>query len=74
MVFTPLHALLDVIPFMGSVSRNLLGCVLFPVALVLSTIAILISMLFHSIIAMVILFALLGGGGFMYWKKKKAAA
>ncbi len=74
MVFTPLHALLDVIPFMGSVSRNLLGCVLFPVALVLSAIAILISMLFHSIIAMVILFALLGGGGFMYWKKQKAAA
>ena len=72
MVFTPLHAFLDVIPFMGSVSRNLLGCVLFPVALVLSTIAILISMIFHSIVAMIVIGLLLAGGGFYVWKQKQA--
>jgi len=72
MVFTPLHAFLDVIPFMGSVSRNLLGCVLFPIALVLSAISILISMIFHSVVAMVIIVLLLAGGGFFAWKKKQA--
>jgi len=72
MVFAPLHGVMDIIPFMGSVSRNLLGCVLFPVALVLSSLAILISMLFHSVVAMVIITLLLGGMGFFTWKKKQA--
>ena len=71
MVFTPLHALLDVIPFLGSISRNLLGCALFPIALVLSAISILISMLLHSIVAMVVITLLLGGLGFYAWKKKQ---
>ncbi len=71
MVFTPLHALLDVIPFLGSISRNLLGCALFPVALVLSAISILISMLLHSIVAMLVITLLLGGLGFYAWKKKQ---
>lgn len=74
MVFAPLHGIMDIIPFMGSVSRGLVGCVTFPVALILSAITILISMLLHSIVAMVVITLLLGGLGFFAWKKKQAEA
>ena len=74
MVFAPLHGIMDILPFMGRVSRGLVGCITFPVALVLSTIAILISMLLHSIVAMIVVTLILGGLGFFAWKKKQAEA
>ena len=74
MVFAPLHGIMDILPFMGKVSRGLVGCITFPVALILSTIAIVISMLLHSIVAMILVTAIIGGVGFFFWKKKQAAA
>ncbi len=74
MVFAPLHGVMDILPFMGKVSRGLVGCITFPVALVLSTIAILISMLLHSIVAMIVVTLIIGGLGFFAWKKKQAEA
>lgn len=74
MVFAPLHGIMDILPFMGKVSRGLVGCITFPVALILSSIAIVISMLLHSIVAMILVTAIIGGVGFFFWKKKQAAA
>jgi hypothetical protein len=74
MVFAPLHGIMDILPFMGKVSRGLVGCITFPIALVLSAITIVISMLLHSILAMVIVTLILGGLGFFAWKRKQAEA
>ena len=74
MVFAPLHGVMDILPFMGRVSRGLVGCITFPIALVLSAIAIVISMILHSIVAMIVIVLLLAGTGFVVWKKKQAAA
>lgn len=52
--FAPLNVLLDILPFLGKLSRTIIGAIMFVVALVLSTITILISMIFHNIIALII--------------------
>ena len=75
-LFGPIHAVLDVLPFLGSTSRFLLGLVLFPVALVLSLMTIIISMIAHSIIALIICFVLFAGGIilFLMTRKKRVPA
>ncbi len=55
LVFGPLSAILDVLPFLGSVGRGLIGVITFFVALILSVITILISMIFHNTIALILL-------------------
>ncbi len=48
LVFEPLSVLLDVIPFLGSLSRGAAGCATFLVSLVLSAVTILVSLLLHN--------------------------
>ena len=69
----PIHAILDIVPFIGSAGRFVVGLVLFPVALVLSLITIIVSNIFHSPIMMLITIAAIVGFG-MYWVKRKKAA
>ena len=74
MFFGPINALLDIIPFLGSAGRFLIGIAMFPIALILSSVTILISIIAHSPILLVLfLAALIGGGYFLYQKKKKGA-
>lgn len=59
-VFGPIPAVLGVIPFMKHASQKMIGCVTFPVAVVLTFIVVMISKLFHSLIAMLIVGAVTG--------------
>jgi hypothetical protein len=66
--FGPITAFLDVLPFLGSAGRFVIGLVALPVALVLSTITIVISILAHNILALIVVLGLLIGG-VMLWSK-----
>jgi len=66
--FAPITAFLDVLPFLGSAGRFMIGLVALPVALALSVITIVISFLVHNILALIIVFGLLFGG-VMLWSK-----
>jgi hypothetical protein len=73
MFFGPINALLDIIPFLGSAGRFLIGIVMLPIAIVLSTVTILLSIIAHSpILLILVLAAIVGGGVFFYKKKKKS--
>lgn len=54
MFFTPLTTLLDVIPFLGNLTRGLLGGVSFVLSLILTTTTILVSMIFHNAVAVIV--------------------
>lgn len=54
-ILGPISAILDVLPFLGRVGRGLIGVITFIIALVLSIITILISMIFHNTIALILL-------------------
>lgn len=62
-VLGPISTLLDILPFLGSTSRFLVSVVTFPIALVLTVVTVLISMVLHSLIALIIVLALCIGGG-----------
>lgn len=71
MFFGPINTLLDIIPFLGSAGRFLIGVAMFPIALVLSIVTILLSIIAHSTILLILFLAGLGAGGFFLYKKKK---
>ena len=66
--FGPITTFLDVLPFLGSAGRFMVGLVTLPVALVLSIITIVISILAHNILALIVVLGLLIGG-VMLWSK-----
>jgi hypothetical protein len=75
LVLGPFHAVFDIVPFIGSSSRALAGIALFPVALLFAGTTIVMSMIFHSTIALIIvLLALVGGGAFWIKSRKRARA
>jgi hypothetical protein len=63
--FGPLNAILRVLPFLGTAGRWLSGAITFPVALLLSTVTILISIVAHNIWLLLATLMLIGGGA--YW-------
>jgi len=71
MVFGPLHAIAGIIPFLKRGTKFLVGLVTFAVSLVFTTIAIVVSMILHSWVAMLIIGILFGGGIFMLLKMRK---
>ena len=73
--FGPINALLNVLPFLGSVSKFIISVAMFIVAFVLSIITIIVSIIAHSIIAMIILIVLIVGGVFLvqHLQQKKGA-
>jgi hypothetical protein len=76
MFFGPINAVLDVLPFLGSVGRTLISIVMFFVALGLSLATIIVSMIAHNIIALIITIVILVGLVFLVgrlMKKKKSA-
>jgi hypothetical protein len=62
MLFGPITAVLDVLPFLGNIAEGMIGVVTFVVAFILSAITILISIILHNILVMIIVLALLVGG------------
>ena len=72
-VLGPIHAIMDIVPFIGSAGRFVVGLVLFPVALVLSLITIIVSNIFHSPVLMLLTIGAVVGFA-MYWVKRKKAA
>lgn len=70
----PIAVLLDVLPFLGSTTRFIVGVVTFPVAFILSVITIVISMIIHNIVALVIVLALVIAGSIFGLKKLRKPA
>ncbi len=74
MFFSPLSTLLDVLPFLGGLSRGLVGLITFLVALVLSVVTIIVSMITHSVVAIIVVAVVILAGVFLLPKllgKKK---
>lgn len=71
MFFGPINAVLDVVPILGSVGRGIVSFVMFFVALILSVVTILISMIAHNLIALIITLVIVIGGGIFLFRKAK---
>lgn len=71
-VFGPLATLLDILPVFGSTTRFLVGVATFPIALILSIVTILVSMVLHSLVAVIIAGLLVIGGIVWFLKNKRA--
>jgi hypothetical protein len=54
MLFGPFTTLLDFIPLFGMVGRTLVGVIAFPIALVLSAVTILVSMVLHNVVVLLL--------------------
>lgn len=72
--FGPITAFLDVLPFLGSAGRFVIGLVALPVALALSIITIVISILAHNILALIVVLGLLIGGVMLWSRARKRQA
>lgn len=72
MFFGPINAVLDIVPFLGSAGRFIVGLVLLPVSMLLSTVIIVLSIIAHSPILLVLTLLALGGGGYFLYQKRKA--
>jgi hypothetical protein len=71
LIYGPISAFLDVLPFLGKISRSLIAIVTFFIALILSIITTLISMIFHNTIALIIFIIMVGGVLFFVFTRKK---
>lgn len=69
--FGPINALLDVIPFLGSAGRVLIGIAMFPISLVLTCVTVLLSIIFHNPILLTLFLVAMGAGGYMLYRRKK---
>ncbi len=70
-IFAIFSTVFAVIPFLGKVTGALIQAVTFVVALVLSILTILVSMLFHNIYAVVAIVVLAIGFGIYWYKMRK---
>jgi hypothetical protein len=66
--FGPINALLDILPFLGSAGRFLVGVAIFPIALVLTLVTVLISIIFHNIYLLIAILVLLVG--LVFWRAR----
>lgn len=69
-LFEPLSVFLDVLPFLGSLSRTVVKIITFVVALLLSIITIIISMILHNWIAVLAVVLASIAGTIFYLKQK----
>jgi len=76
MLFEPISVFLDFLPIFGSISRSLVGTICFLIALVLSIVTILVSMILHNVVALLIALAITAVAIFVFFKflRKKGAA
>jgi hypothetical protein len=67
----PITTFLDVLPILGNASGCVIGLATFGAALTLSTVTVIISLIAHSIIALIILLALIVGGVVLWSRRAK---
>ncbi|PIR75632.1 MAG: hypothetical protein COU34_01670, partial [Candidatus Magasanikbacteria bacterium CG10_big_fil_rev_8_21_14_0_10_43_9] len=70
MVLAPLSVLLDVLPFLGSLSRGAVSLATGLISFVLSVVTILVSMIFHNVEALVVSVIVAAGVVFYLFKKR----
>jgi len=71
LILGPVGIILDFFPILGSIGKAAISLITFPVALVLSVITIVVSMLLHSIVALLIVLGLaLAGIGYLVYRNK----
>lgn len=70
-LFQPISVFLDVLPIFGSIGRAGIGAVTFGASVVLSIVTILVSMIFHSTTALIIVIIALIVGTIWYLKNKR---
>lgn len=73
MFMEPLNTLLDILPIFGSIGRGVTGFLTFPIALILSTVTIVVAQIMHNLIAMIVVGVLVVLGCVMLFGKKGAA-
>mgnify|MGYP000709271128 FL=1 len=71
MFFGPINAVLDVIPFLGSAGRVLIGIAMFPISLVLTLLTVILSIIFHNPILLTLFLVGMGAGGYFLYRRKK---
>ncbi|PIZ93468.1 MAG: hypothetical protein COX82_02540 [Candidatus Magasanikbacteria bacterium CG_4_10_14_0_2_um_filter_41_10] len=71
MVLAPLSVLLDVLPFLGSLSRGAVSLATGLISFVLSVVTILVSMIFHNVVALVVSVIIAAAVVFYFFKKKE---
>jgi len=71
MLLGPISTIMDVLPFLGTASRFVVGLMTFPIALVLSLVTIIVSMIAHNVIALIIVLAAVAGFILFLMRKKK---
>ncbi len=69
-ILAPLSVLLDILPLLGDVSQGIIGFVTFIIALVLSVVTILLSMVLHNIWAVIIVAIIILIGAYLIISKK----
>jgi hypothetical protein len=76
MFLAPINAVLDIVPFIGSAGRFVTSVAMFPVALVLSTVTILVAIVAHSTILLILTMVVFVGGltALVMVKRKNAPA
>lgn len=70
-VLGPISVFLDLLPFLGNVSRSVISIATFIVSAVLSIITILVSMILHSLIALIVILLIAIGLGYFFLIHKK---
>ena len=70
MVFSPLHAIAGILPFLKKGSKFLIAVITFPIAFVLTSLTIIISAILHSWIALLVVFGLTAGLMGWLWKNR----
>jgi hypothetical protein len=69
LIFEPISVFLDILPFFGSMSRTGIGILLFAVALLLTVLTILFSLIIQNFYALLILLLVLFGGSVWYMRR-----
>lgn len=70
MVFSPLHAIAGILPFIKKGTKFLIAMITFPIAFVLTALTIIISAILHSWIALIVVFGLTAGLMGWLWKNR----
>ncbi len=74
MVFSPLHAVAGILPFIKKGTKFFIALITFPIALTLTALTIIISAILHSWVALIVVFGLTAGLMGWLWKKRDGKA
>ena len=70
MVFAPLHAVAGILPFLKRGTKSLIALITFPIAAILTLLTIVISAILHSVVALIVVFAISAGIMAWLWKNR----